>query len=240
MVAELAGVHTFHLCLYFIRHCFQKDFSAERSRAHRHTRRQLFCFTFGPFFLFFYLECGRSPRTVCQRGGGSDGKKGNDPTNVCCFRVLVHVTFFEDLFFFSVCRGWQQQCNSLSLACNRLIYLWHTILSDLHCVRCVTLTQTFTVTSRIILAAIPGGEVLTWGSVCKQGCCICLISPVLKWRDSKNLTRLDFTCKTALTFTGTVSVAPCHSISGPRSLPLQMSAVQPNSGIISPKYRYLR
>lgn len=26
---------------------------------------------------------------------------------------------------------------------------------------------------------------LTWGSVCKQGCCICFISPVLKWRDDK-------------------------------------------------------
>lgn len=198
MVAEPAGVHTFHLCLYFIRHCFEKDFSAERSRAHVHTNthtnvRAALLFHIRPPLFFISNTAGLQGQFV-------GGAGGNDPTYVCCFRVVVHVTFLKICSpFFSVCRDWQQQCNSLSLACNRLIYLWHTILSDLHCVRCVTLTQTFTVTSRIILAAIPG-EVLTWGSVCKQGCCICLISPVLKWRDSKNLTRLDSTCKTALTF----------------------------------------
>lgn len=47
-------------------------------------------------------------------------------------------------FLLLVCCNWQH-CNSLSLACNQVIYLWHTILSDLHCVQYVTLTQTFTV-----------------------------------------------------------------------------------------------
>lgn len=165
------------------------------TRAHTHTASSSSVSHSAPSF-FFNLEHGRSPRTVCQRGGSVEKKETIQHMSAVSGLWCMWL-FWRFVLLFSVCRGWQQQCNSLSLACNRLIYLWHTILSDLHCVRCVTLTQTFTVTSRIILAAIPG-EVLTWGSVCKQGCCICLISPVLKWRDSKNLTRLDFTCKTAL------------------------------------------
>lgn len=218
MVAEPAGVHTLHLCLYFIQHCFEKDFSSERSRAHthtqRHTREQLFCFTSGPFFFFIWNAAGLQGQFVSGADGSVEKKETIQHMSAVSGLWCMWL-FRRFVLLFSVCRGWQQQCNSLSLACNRLIYLWHTILSDLHCVRCVTLTQTFTVTSRIILAAIPG-EVLTWGSVCKQGCCICLISPVLKWRDSKNLTWLDFTCN-----------APTDGICG--SLSLDKAASRPHA-----------
>lgn len=160
------------------------------TRTQTHTRAA-FLFHIWPLFLSLIRQVSKDSLSV---GGGEGREKKRKLSNICLlFPGCGACDFLKICSPFSVCRGWQQQCNSLSLACNRLIYLWHTILSDLHCVRCVTLTQTFTVTSRIILAAIPG-EVLTWGSVCKQGCCICLISPVLKWRDSKNLTWLDFTC----------------------------------------------
>ena len=90
------------------------------------------------------------------------------------FGVVVHVTF-DDSFSFLCVAVSQQHCTSLSLGCNPVIYLFHTILSDLRCVQYVTLTLSWT--SRIILAAILRGRSLD--AACKQGCCICFTSPVL-------------------------------------------------------------
>lgn len=113
-----------------------------------HTRAAFFCFTFG----LFYSLYGRSPRTVTKKKKEKEKKK---LSNICLLFWGCGACDFSRFVLLLVCCGWQQ-CNSLSLACNQVIYLWHTILSDLHCVQYVTLTQTFTVLVGLILAAIPG------------------------------------------------------------------------------------
>lgn len=166
MVAEIAGVYAhpplfvLHSTLFSEIICGWKDRNINRlSVSHLG-------------FLYLY---GRSPRP--------EFKKKKKRSNICLLFWGCGACDVWRFFLLLVCCNWQH-CNSLSLACNPVIYLWHTILSDLHCVQYVTLTPHIYSTSRIILAAICS-KVLTWGSVCKQGCCICFISPVLKWRDDE-------------------------------------------------------
>lgn len=57
------------------------------------------------------------------------------------------------------------------------------IFSDLHRVSCTVLLSNLTVTARIMLATItapPSPKGSSSEAKCKQGCCICFISPVLK------------------------------------------------------------